>query len=69
VRKQGSKEQGHASAGRWALWSIGWLGVDFGEVLAGEAAEFAANDIGGKAGAEKRPVERSELAVVDFASK
>src|SRR5579884_982520 len=72
VRKQGSREarkQGHASAGRRALWSIGWLGVDFGEVLAGEAAEFAANDVGGKAGAEKRPVERSELAVVDFASK
>src|SRR5256885_1271575 len=42
---------------------VGWLGV--GQVLVSEAAEFAANRIGGKAGTKERAVERGDFLFVE----
>src|SRR5690242_939255 len=45
------------------------LGVSVWNVFAGEEFEFAADDVGGEAGAEKAAVEGGELAIVDFAAE
>jgi hypothetical protein len=39
-----------------------------GEIAGGDAAEFGADDIGGEAGAKKRAVEGSELALIERAA-
>jgi hypothetical protein len=44
-------------------------GFGLGNVFVGEGLEFAADDVGGKAGAEEAAVHGSELAVVDFAAE
>jgi hypothetical protein len=43
--------------------------VYVGEVFAGEGFEFAADDVGGKTGAEQAAVEGSQFAVVDFTAE
>lgn len=42
-------------------------GCGFWDLFAGDGFDFAADDVGGKAGAEKAAVERSELLFFDFA--
>jgi len=41
------------------------VGIGFWEVLTGKGAEFAADDVGRKAGTEEAAVEGSELLVID----
>jgi hypothetical protein len=43
--------------------------VNFGDVFLGEGFEFAADEVGGEAGAEEGRVEGNAFTVVDFAAK
>jgi len=50
-----------------------WRWLDFirgriGEIAGGDAAELGADDVGGEAGAEKRAIERGELASIERAA-
>lgn len=47
----------------------GFGGIDFGQVGGGEALKFAADEVGGKSGAEERTVERGDFLVVDLFSR
>src|SRR2546421_70884 len=42
--------------------------LDFGEVLASEGAEFAADNVGGEAGTEEAAVDGGQFSLVDFAA-
>jgi hypothetical protein len=44
------------------------MGFNFRKVFAGRGAEFAADDVGGEAGAEKAAVDGGHFLFVDFAA-